>query len=176
MKFSLIFQVCLVLSLLTGVYAFTSTTATTTYYLVRHAEKACEDCASCDLAVPRGKNRAVALADLLQSKGIDRIYTSECLRTQQTAKPLADRLHLPVNIYKTGGLKAFIKNLKTTTHKSVLVVGHSDQIPMMVESIAHQRVRIGPNDFDKMFVITKQKLLKPKITLRSTTYGVINGN
>jgi 2,3-bisphosphoglycerate-dependent phosphoglycerate mutase len=163
----------LVMCLLIGVYAFTTSDTTTTYYLVRHAEKACEDCSSCDLSAP-GKVRAAALADLLASKGIDKIYASECLRTQRTAKPLADRLRQPVNVYQTGSLREFINSLKKTSHRNILVVGHSDQIPMIINSIAHKRVFISNSDFDNLYIIRKSNTAKVKAVLESTTYGALS--
>ncbi len=146
--------------------------STTTYYLVRHAEKACEDCGSCDLAV-EGKVRAATLADMLANKGIDKIYASECLRTQRTAQPLADRLHQPVAVYQTSDLRGFISRLKTTTHKNILVVGHSDQLPMIIQSITHQQVSIASSDFDNLFIIRKSNSTKSNIVLESNTYGVM---
>lgn len=188
--FRKIIPAVLVLLLLIGVYAFTITkpnttstatsnttsnttsaeTSNTTYFLVRHAEKACEDCRSCGLAED-GKIRADALAQLLASKNIDRIYASECLRTQKTAQPLADKLHQSVNVYKTGDLKGFISRLKKTSDKNILVVGHSDQIPMIIHSISHKRVSISNSDFDNLFIIRKSSTGKVKTVLESTTYG-----
>ena len=160
----------LAISMLICVYAFTTRTTTTTYYLVRHAEKACEDCSSCDLSAS-GKARAAALADILAGKGIDKIYASECLRTQRTAKPLADRLRRPVDVYQTGNLRDFIHSLKKTTHRNILVVGHSDQIPMIIHSIAHKKVFIPNSDFDNLFIIRKSGPGSGKTVLESTTYG-----
>ncbi len=159
----------LMLWLLIGVYAFTTSTTTTTYYLVRHAEKACEDCGSCGLAAA-GEARAATLATLLANKGIDRIYASECLRTQKTAQPLADKLGQSVNIYKTGDLKGFISRIKGSSHRNILIVGHSDQIPMIVKSIAHKRVYINSSDFDNLFIVSRNNT---KISLESKTYGVL---
>lgn len=45
----------------------------------------------------RGHEQARRLADRLAGEHFDVIYTSDLLRTQQTAKPLADRLSLTVN-------------------------------------------------------------------------------
>lgn len=56
---------------------------TTKYYLVRHAEKACEDYAACSLT-DQLSNRAIALRDSLIHKGIYSIFTSESFRTQLT--------------------------------------------------------------------------------------------
>src|SRR5688500_7585595 len=86
--------------------------STTTYYLVRHAEKACDDCNTCGLS-PDGMNRAELLADYLSNKGIDTIFSSQCLRARNTAQPIADLLNENVNIYQTGQLSSFINILKS---------------------------------------------------------------
>ena len=145
---------------------------TTRFYIVRHAEKACGDCASCGLVVPAGRDRALALRDSLLSKGIDTIFTSECLRTQMTARPLADQIHKTISIYQTARLASFITTLKGLNgNKSILVVGHSDQIPVIIDSLVHRHIIIGNDDFDNLFIITRHHFLKTTIELKSTTYG-----
>lgn len=47
---------------------------------------------------PAGQQAAVALAACLAPQGIDRIVSSPFLRTRETILPLAQRLHLPVDI------------------------------------------------------------------------------
>jgi len=143
----------------------------TRYYLVRHAEKICEDCETCALVIPEGQDRAKALRDYLTGKGIDTIFTSQCLRTKLTAKPLADALHKSAGIYQTSQLTSFINKLKGFNGKNILVVGHSDQIPVMIDSLAHRHVNIDQDDFDNMFIVTKKKCLTSSIQLQSLTYG-----
>ncbi len=143
----------------------------TKYYFVRHAEKACEDCSTCGLT-PDGNLRAAALRDTLFTKGIDTIFASQCLRTQLTAKPLSLSLNKKISIYQTGQLNTFINNLRSfRSNKSILVVGHSNQIPEMVDSLAHQHVFIGINDFDNMFVVTRTILFTTSFRVQSLTYG-----
>ena len=64
--------------------------ATTTIYLIRHAEKA-DSSADTDLSEV-GNERAVGWMEYLVANRIDAIYTSPYNRTRQTAKPLADAL------------------------------------------------------------------------------------
>ena len=144
--------------------------STTTYYLVRHAEKACEDCSACGLS-PAGNVRATSLSHYLSDKGIDLIFASECLRTQNTAQPLADRLGTDVSVYNTTQLNSFINTLKAQTNKDILIVGHSNQIPMMVKALSGKRVYISDSDFDNLYVIRKSSLLKSG-TLKKMTFGI----
>lgn len=145
----------------------------TRYYLVRHAEKACEDCTSCGLLVPQGTDRAQTLADSLMNKGIDQIFASQCLRTQKTGEPLAQSQNLVVTLYHTDQLNSFIQMLKSIDErKDILIVGHSDQIPMIIESLTNEKVTIGSNDYDNLYIITKKNVRTPSYRLEEMTYGV----
>jgi len=147
----------------------TNPPSTTTYYLVRHAEKACEDCGTCGLS-PEGSIRAIALANYLSDKGIDTVFASQCLRTISTAQPIAKRQGEKVSTYHTDNLNTFINSLSTINNKDVLVVGHSNQIPMMVKALSGKRVYISDSDFDNIYVITKSSVSK-KGSLKKLTYG-----
>jgi broad specificity phosphatase PhoE len=141
----------------------------TTYYFVRHAEKACEDCATCGLSAA-GTARAQALASYLQNKEIDTIFASQCLRTRHTAQPAATQLQKNVTQYQTGQLTAFINNLKKIHGRNVLVVGHSNQIPVMIDSIANRNVFIDENEYDNLYIV-KRKGLFSSVGMRELEYG-----
>jgi broad specificity phosphatase PhoE len=145
---------------------------TTRYYIVRHAEKACNECATCALTAPQGSDRANALSDFLINKGIDTIFTSECLRTFKTAEPLANQLQKQISVYQRNEITSFINTLQSFhDNRNILVVGHSDQIPIMIEALTNRVVTIGELDFDNMYIITKKKCLSTKINFDSLTYG-----
>ena len=158
------------LILIITLFFLTNTPSTTTYYFVRHAEKACEDCGSCGLS-PEGNIRAIALANYLSDKGIDSVFASQCLRTISTAQPIAKRQGKKVTTYHTDNLNSFINSLSSITKKDVLIVGHSNQIPMMVKALSGKRVYMSDTDFDNIYVITKSDLSK-KATLKKINYGV----
>ena len=148
--------------------------STTTYYLVRHAEKACDDCNTCGLSTD-GENRAELLADYLSNKGIDTIFSSQCLRARNTAQPIADLLNEGVSIYQTGQLSSFINMLKSiNTTKQILVVGHSNQIPVIIDSLAHQQVFISDTDYDNLFIIKKSRFFRTTVTMKKLTYGAMS--
>ncbi|GER60879.1 phosphoglycerate mutase family protein [Patiriisocius marinus] len=104
---------------------------TTTFYLVRHAEK--------DLTVkndpvltPQGEERAKKLATYF--KNIDAVYSTPYIRTQETAKPTALANNLDIQTYQPNKLfnKALLKKHKG---QQVLIVGHSNTIPQLVNKI-----------------------------------------
>ncbi len=144
------------------------TSCTTTIYLVRHAEKA--DQSTNAVLSNIGLQRANVLRDSLLNKGIDSIFASTYLRTQQTAKPLADALQLHTIIYKNDTSVQFILNLNKIKGKSFLVVGHSDNVPEMVKALTGQTVIIPDSVFNKMFIVKTKRCLTTKVTLTQTIY------
>jgi len=68
---------------------------TTTYILVRHAEK---DVLSEETSLSRaGHRRAQTLADTVAPMGVTAIYCSDLRRNKETVQPLADRLNLEIH-------------------------------------------------------------------------------
>ena len=103
--------------------------STTTIYLVRHAEKA--DGENPPLT-ELGKKRANDLADLLADKGITDIYSTDYLRTQQTAAPTAQKVSRGVGSYSPNNLNELADKIRKQ-QGVVLVVGHSNTTPELVK-------------------------------------------
>ncbi len=99
-------------------------------YLVRHAEKTTEQ--TDPGLTEAGKARAELLAEKLTDAGIDRIHSSDYVRTRDTAAPLAKRLGLDVELYDPRDLPTLAVQLQAEggTH---LVVGHSNTTPQLTE-------------------------------------------
>ena len=128
----------------------------TTVILVRHAEK----------SVPlgdyplsgAGRARARELARVLGSANIAAIYTTDYLRTRQTAEPLAARLGVPVTTIKT--TKTYVTDVLDRigtehTGHTVLVVSHSLTIPALIEALGVTAVpTIEEEQYDRLFVVT----------------------
>lgn len=114
-----------------------STTNTdTVVYLVRHAEKITGENAGRDPALTTaGQARAQLLADKLVDKNITRIHSSNYIRTRDTAKPLADKIGLTIEIYDTDDLEGLAAKMETAGG-SHLVVGHSNTIAETVIALS----------------------------------------
>ena len=111
---------------------------TTTYYIVRHAERASPTTMTSDMPLSEvGKQRAQALKDLLQNENIKRIFSTNYLRTKSTAQPLADALHVPVELYDPGD-STFISRLKAIKGNA-LIVGHSNTVDDLVNGLTGRR-------------------------------------
>ncbi len=120
-----------------------------TVFLVRHAEKAST---ARDTALSaQGVKRAECLARTLGRAGVQAIFTTGFVRTRETVQPLATQLGLKTVEYEdTAGL---VEKLHSMSDKTVLVVGHSDTLPTMIEQLGAGRVDpIGDDEFDRLFV------------------------
>src|SRR5687767_7819797 len=129
--------------------------------LVRHAERADGGPAagamlsSADPGLSdAGKTRADHLAALLRDAGLTAIISTELRRTQETAAPLADRLKLPVVVIPGADTMALHAKLKADHADGiVLVVGHSNTIPAIVQRLGGPAIRIAENEYDKLLVL-----------------------
>ena len=102
-------------------------------FLVRHAEKVADGSSDPGLTAV-GKQRAVNLAGLLRSAGIERIFSSDYRRTLETARPLAAALGLEIEVYDPRDLEGLAGRL-LALEQNALVVGHSDTTPDLVALI-----------------------------------------
>jgi phosphohistidine phosphatase SixA len=142
----------------------------THYYVVRHADRL-NNTANSPLS-EAGFARARALRDTLSTKSIDSIFASTFLRTQQTAEPTATALGKTVIIYSTDTTTGLINRLKKIVGKNVLVVGHSNTVPVIVQGLSDQAVApIAEDDFDNLYIIKVRKWMGIKKWLTQTTYG-----
>ena len=127
-----------------------------TIFLVRHAERA-DTAAGTTTADPSlsdaGRARAVSLATLLKDAGITTIFVTELRRTQETAAPLAGALGIVPTVIAQNDLKALVLKLKSTVG-NVLVVGHSNTVPAVIDALGLTPPVIGDADFDNLFIVT----------------------
>lgn len=127
----------------------------TTIYLVRHAEKATEG-GKDPLLTQEGKERAARLSAILKEAGIDRVYSTIYQRTQLTAKPTADDLETGIRIYDPRDLKGFATQLKDRDGSGILVVGHSNTTPTLVNELIgkEQFPMIEESEYGDLFRVT----------------------
>jgi len=124
--------------------------------VVRHAEKAADATRDPSLS-PIGQSRARALAQLLREKPLVAIYATQYRRTQLTAAPLAHALKLPITVRPAGETAASLAALIRSKHRqgAVLVVGHSNTVPALVEALSGQVVpALGDDQYDRYFIVT----------------------
>ncbi len=128
-------------------------------FVVRHAERA-DSGGSQMLGQPdpplssAGEARAARLAVMLGDAGIKAIVATEFRRTQDTAGPLATRLGLAVQKLPARDTDGLISRLrKEHANDIVLVVGHSNTVPAIVQALGGPDVTIADDEYDNLFVI-----------------------
>ncbi len=132
----------------------------TTYYIVRHAEKATA-AANMSSDVPltiEGEQRANRLKDLLISKNVGFIFSTLTIRTTSTAKPLSEAIGIPVQIYNhRDTMDLFIKRVKNITTKNVLIVGHSNTVDDLVNKLTGQSLLtdLEETEYDNFFIVKR---------------------
>ncbi len=158
-------RLALGLILSTALVASAATSPITTVILVRHAEKAGP---SGDVALSAaGIERSIELARVLTSANIAAIYTTQYLRTQQTAAPLAAARHLqPVVItaaetYARDVVAAILRDHKGET---VVVVGHSNTTPDVIRQLGVASApTIADSDYDNLYIVSIADGAAPKL-------------
>jgi broad specificity phosphatase PhoE len=124
-----------------------------TIFLVRDAQATGTDVNA--TLTPAGEQRAQCLARTLAETGIKQIFVSEAKRTQQTAAPLAAQLKLTPSTVAANDVSTLVRNLLYGTSGNVLVVGHSNTVPVIIQRLQAGNVAgMSEKEFDRMFVVT----------------------
>lgn len=128
----------------------------TTFLLVRHAEKDRTDPENADPELnQKGLGRAMHWAEILDDIPLDAIYTTNYKRTEMTAAPTAVKQDLTVKYYDPQTLDVGAFRAENTGN-TVLVVGHSNTTPEMVNRLIGEE-RFGmmeDDDNGSLFIIT----------------------
>ena len=129
--------------------------------LVRHAERADSGTPQPGMKGPAdpllsaaGEARAQKLAAMLAESGVTTIYTTEFLRTQNTAKPLAAKLGIAAQTVPADDLTGLVGKIKGAKPTDVVfVVGHSNTVPDIIKQLGGPAVKIGDNEYDNLFIL-----------------------
>lgn len=119
-------------------------------FLVRHAEKASE--AKDALLSAQGQKRAECLARMLEDADIREILVTRVVRTQQTAEPLAKKSRITPTILDPDNIDSFVRKIHQAGNDNVLVVGHADTLPSIMERLGGGKIVLENSDYDKLFV------------------------
>jgi 2,3-bisphosphoglycerate-dependent phosphoglycerate mutase len=129
---------------------------TTTYYLIRHAEKDRTDTLNKNPNLNKnGQERAKRWANYFENIDLEAVYSTEYERTMQTAKRLADSKDLEIQNYAPEKMYDAIFQ-KETIGKKVLIVGHSNTTPVFVNKILGEKKYENMNDTDNasLYIVT----------------------
>lgn len=129
---------------------------TTTYFLIRHAEKVRENPADKNPDLnERGFQRAENWKKVLQHISFDAIYSTNYNRTLKTADPIAKTFNLEPLIYHPSKLNFDLFQLENEG-KNVLIIGHSNTIPQFVNALIRQQKyqEMDDAEFSHLYIVT----------------------
>lgn len=132
------------------------TEQSTTYYLIRHAEKDRTNPKNEDPNLNNdGLKRAERWATYFEEYPIDQIYTTKYRRTKETIANTAKQKAISPILYDPHNIE-MEKFLKETNGKNVLIVGHSNTIPKLVNTLIgkEEYKDMDDNDNSTLFKVT----------------------
>ena len=153
-----------------GVLAQTPAQTPLTIILIRHAEKEVVPPENKDPNLSlAGQARSQELARMFGGAGITSIYATQYKRTQQTVKPLADKLGLTATVVEAQKTPELVKQIRASKPGEVVfLAGHNNSVPEIIAALGGPKMAIIPEtEYDNLFILTVQgdgsaKLLKMK--------------
>ncbi len=141
-----------------------SSCKTTSFYIVRHAEKEAGTTMTATTTMTSdvplsaaGKERAEALKNVLINKDIKYIFSTNTVRTSSTAKPLSNATSVPIQFYDAVD-SAFLSKLKEISDGNVLIVGHSNTVDDLVNGLLGDKklTDLRDDQFGDLFLVRKK--------------------
>jgi len=139
-----------------SLFSACSSDETTTYYLIRHAEKDRTDKTNKNPDLnKKGQERAIKWAKRFKNVHLDAVYSTNYHRTLQTATPTAESKNLEIIKYNPNKMYDTIFQ-QETRGKTVLVVGHSNTTPDFVNKILGAKKYENMDDHNNasLYIIT----------------------
>jgi broad specificity phosphatase PhoE len=124
------------------------------FYVMRHLQKG--DGADPGLT-PEGHLYAQRLVDMLASRPPKAIYVSPTRRARESAALVAARWKLVPKDYDPGDTPGLVARV-LAERGPVLIVGHSNTVPEIVEGLSGERpAALGDSDYDDIWFISRAK-------------------
>jgi 2,3-bisphosphoglycerate-dependent phosphoglycerate mutase len=148
-------------TLLFAISCLQAQSKTTTIILLRHAEKDTSAAGSKMMQADpplfkEGKTRAENLILALNDYKPDAIYSTNYNRTRSTVEPLAQKYKIEIGSYDPRNQKALAEQLKSMNGKTIVVVGHSNTIPRLVNLIIDAEGKYPDMDdsvYNKLYIV-----------------------
>jgi broad specificity phosphatase PhoE len=135
---------------------------TSTYILLRHAEKDTSTAGSTAMTAdpplaPKGALRAQNLLKVLEAYQPDAIYSTNYTRTKTTVTPLAKKFNKEIQLYDPKQLPVFAEQLLQIQGKTIVVVGHSNTTPVLVNLLIKETGKypnLDDSDYSHLWIVT----------------------
>ena len=135
----------------------------TTIILLRHAEKDTAVKGSTMMTADpslsaAGVDRSVKLISELSAYHPDIMYSTDYQRTKSTIQPLAFLLKKEIQLYDPKKLTALADSLLTVKGKTIIVVGHSNTTPALVNLLIRENKypALADQVYDQYWIVTIQ--------------------
>jgi broad specificity phosphatase PhoE len=137
----------------------------TTVILVRHAEKIIDPNNSDPDLSPAGQARAQEIVRIFGDTGINAIYATQYKRTQQTVKPLADKLGLPINQVNSKSTADLLTQIRSqNSGQTIFIAGHNNTVPEIIAALGGPTFPTIPEtEFDNLYIVTVYRTGKAKV-------------
>ena len=132
-------------------------------FVVRHAERADGGSGAPAPGMPAsdpplsevGNDRAKRLGIMLAAAEVKHIFTTEFVRTKQTAAPLAESIQVKPAAAAARDVTGLAQQIRGAAG-NVLVVGHSNTIPDLLKQLGVKApIAIADNEYDHLFVVVR---------------------
>ncbi len=143
--------------------------STTTIIVMRDAEKATLPAEDPSLSMA-GEGRAQELAHVLgqapSEYRIQGIFVSEFRRTQETVRPLANRLGVPVIVVPAADTALVAERARDEYRGGhVLIVGHSNTVPAIVEKLSGQKIpAMAESEYGIVYLVALPRFSRASVT------------
>jgi phosphohistidine phosphatase SixA len=136
---------------LTGQKALDSKSSSTTWLVVRHAERE----GDADELSAAGIERAELLQPLGQILNVVAIYSTDTARTRQTAEPLAKARKIEIQTYAEPSPEWLAEIQSRHKGEVVMIVGHSNTIGVIAGKLAGRKpFPIAHDEYDCLLIVT----------------------
>jgi 2,3-bisphosphoglycerate-dependent phosphoglycerate mutase len=145
--------------LVLGIYTVQAQSKTTTIIILRHAEKDTSKQGSqmmqsdpplSEAGMTRARNLITALSGFAPSA----IFSTNYNRTRSTVEPLSVKLGLTIQFYDPRNQQALVDKIKTMDGQTIVVVGHSNTAPKLVNLIAGSSYPdLADSVYDQLYIV-----------------------